>query len=49
MIFNQKIEGGELLYIKIKHGFALINGTNHNLTILTVDNRAALVKIFKKW
>lgn len=36
---------GELLYIcKIKQGFSLINGTNQNLTILTEDSRAALVR-----
>ena len=35
---------GELLYIKIKQGFSLIYGTNQNLTILTEDSRAALVR-----
>ena len=38
---------GELLYIKIKQGFTLINGTNQNLTTLTEDSRAALVKIIQ--
>ena len=34
----------ELFYIKIKQGFSLINETNHNLTTLTENSRAALVK-----
>ena len=36
---------GEVFYKKIKQGFSLIKGINQNLTTLTEDSRAALVKI----